>query len=124
MLLVEDSRDTLEMLRIVFESRGHAVVACESAEDALRVAEAGRFDIIVSDIGLPRIDGYELIGRLRGLPHLREVPAIALTGYAAPRDAEAALAAGYDAHVPKPIDPSALAEQVAQLVKRDARGAA
>ena len=124
MLLVEDSRDTLEMLRIVFESRGHAVVACESAEDALRVAEAGRFDIIVSDIGLPRIDGYELIGRLRGLPHLRGVPAVALTGYAGPRDAEAARAAGYDAHVPKPVDPSALAEQVAQLVKRDARGAA
>jgi PAS domain S-box-containing protein len=123
-LLVEDSRDTLEMLRIVFESRGHAVVACESAEDALRVAEAGRFDIIVSDIGLPRIDGYELIGRLRSLPHLRGVPAVALTGYAGPRDAEAARAAGYDAHVPKPVDPSALAEQVAQLVKRDARGAA
>jgi PAS domain S-box-containing protein len=119
-LLVEDSPDTLEMLRLAFESRGHAVAACESAEEALRVAEAGRFDIIVSDIGLPRIDGYELIGRLRSLPQLREVPAIALTGYAGPRDAEAALEAGFDAHVAKPVDPSALAEQIAEFVKRGA----
>ncbi|HZT57270.1 MAG TPA: PAS domain S-box protein, partial [Pyrinomonadaceae bacterium] len=117
-LLVEDSPDTLEMLRLVFEARGHVVVACGSAEEALRVAEAGRFDIIVSDIGLPQIDGYELIRRLRSLAHLRGVPAVALTGYAGPRDAEAALEAGFDAHVPKPVDPSALAEQVAKLVKR------
>jgi len=119
-LLVEDSPDTLEMLRLAFESRGHAVAACESAEEALRVAEAGRFDIIVSDIGLPRIDGYELIGRLRSLPQLRGVPAVALTGYAGPRDAETALEAGFDAHVAKPVDPSALAEQIAEFVKRGA----
>src|SRR5437763_2866709 len=120
-LLVEDARDTLDMLRIAFEARGYTATACESAEDALRVAEAGRFDIIVSDIGLPRIDGYELLSRLRRLPHLRGVPALALTGYARQRDAEAALAAGFDAHVPKPVDPSALAEQVGRLVARGAR---
>ncbi|HST51015.1 MAG TPA: PAS domain S-box protein [Pyrinomonadaceae bacterium] len=124
MLLVEDSPDTLEMLRLVFEARGHRVAACESAEEALRVAEAGRFDIIVSDIGLPRIDGYELIGRLRSLPHLGGVPAVALTGYAGKSDAEAALGAGFDAHVAKPVDPSALAEQVAELLKRAPRSAA
>lgn len=82
---------------------------------ALGIAESGRFDIIVSDIGLPRIDGYELIARLREPSHLREVPAPALTGYAAQRDAEAALAAGFDAHVPKPFDLAELAERMAQL---------
>ena len=117
-LLVEDSRDTLEMLRLAFAARGHVVTACESPEEALRVADSASFDIIVSDIGLPRIDGYELVGRLRRLPRLREVPALALTGYAGPKDAEAALAAGYDAHVPKPVDPSALAEQIEQLLRR------
>ena len=117
-LLVEDAPDTLEMLRVVFESRGYTAAACATPEEALSVAESGRFDIIVSDIGLPRIDGYELIARLRELPHLREVPALALTGYAAQRDAEAALAAGFDAHLPKPIDPRELAERMDQLTRR------
>jgi signal transduction histidine kinase/ActR/RegA family two-component response regulator len=117
-LLVEDAPDTLEMLKVAFESRGYTVAACATPEEALRVAESGRFDIIVSDIGLPRIDGYELIARLRGLPHLRETPALALTGYAAQRDAEAALAAGFGAHVPKPVDPAELAERMDQLTRR------
>jgi PAS domain S-box-containing protein len=117
-LLVEDSRDTLDMLSFALAARGYSVAGCDASEDALRVAESAPFDIIISDIGLPRIDGYELIRRLRSLPHLREVPAVALTGYAGPKDAEAALAAGFDAHVPKPVEPSALAEQVARLLKR------
>ncbi len=117
-LLVEDAPDTLEMLKVAFASRGYTAAACATPEEALRVAESGRFDIIVSDIGLPRIDGYELIARLRELPHLREVPALALTGYAAQRDAEAALAAGFDAHVPKPVDPAELAEHMDQLTRR------
>jgi PAS domain S-box-containing protein len=117
-LLVEDSRDTLDMLSFALTARGYAVAGCDASEDALRIAESAPFDIIISDIGLPRIDGYELIRRLRSLPHLREAPAVALTGYAGPKDAEAALAAGFDAHVPKPVEPSALAEQVARLLKR------
>jgi PAS domain S-box-containing protein len=120
-LLVEDSRDTLDMLKVALAARGYTVADCGSSEDALRVAESAPFDIIVSDIGLPRIDGYELIRRLRSLPHLRGVPALALTGYAAPKDAEAARAAGFDAHVPKPVEPSALAEQVARLLRGASR---
>ncbi|MDQ3745521.1 MAG: PAS domain S-box protein [Acidobacteriota bacterium] len=120
-LLIEDSRDTLDMLRVALAARGYTVDGCGSSEDALRVAESAPFDIIVSDIGLPRIDGYELIRRLRSLPHLRGVPALALTGYAALKDAEAALAAGFDAHVPKPVEPSALAEQVARLLRGASR---
>jgi PAS domain S-box-containing protein len=117
-LLIEDAPDTLEMLRVVFESRGYRATACATPEEALRVAESGRFDIIVSDIGLPRIDGYELIARLREMPHLQGVPALALTGYAAQSDAEAALAAGFDAHVAKPLDPAELAERMEQLTGR------
>jgi PAS domain S-box-containing protein len=122
-LLVEDAPDTLDMLRVVFESRGYGVVTCADGEEALRVAESERFDIIVSDIGLPRIDGYELVTRLRGLSHMQDVPALALTGYAAPRDAEAALAAGFDAHVAKPVDPTELVEQVELLMRRKEDGA-
>jgi CheY-like chemotaxis protein len=118
-LLIEDAPDTLEMLKVVFETRGYTTAACATPEEALGVAESGRFDIIVSDIGLPRIDGYELIARLREMPHLRGVPALALTGYAAQKDAEAALAAGFDAHVPKPVDPAELAERMDQLTRKE-----
>jgi CheY-like chemotaxis protein len=121
-LLVEDARDTLEMLRVVIGLRGYEAVGCASAEEALSVAPAARFDIIVSDIGLPRIDGYELIRRLRDLPHLRDTPALALTGYAAAKDAEAALAAGFDAHLPKPVEPSALADEIERLLRRSRGG--
>jgi PAS domain S-box-containing protein len=117
-LLIEDAPDTLEMLRVVFDSRGYSATTCASAEEALSVAEGQRFDIIVSDIGLPRIDGYELIERLRRLPHMRGVPALALTGYASTKDAQAALDAGFDAHVAKPVNPSALAEQMERLMKQ------
>jgi PAS domain S-box-containing protein len=118
-LLVEDAPDTLEMLKVAFAARGYSTAACATPEEALGVAESGLFDIIVSDIGLPRIDGYELIARLRRMPHLREVPALALTGYAAQRDAEAALAAGFDAHVPKPVDPAELAERMDALTRKE-----
>jgi signal transduction histidine kinase/ActR/RegA family two-component response regulator len=116
-LIIEDAPDTLEMLRVVLHARGYSPVACENAEEALRVAESARFDIIVSDIGLPQVDGYELIERLRRLPHMRATPALALTGYAAAKDAKAALDAGFNAHVPKPVDPSALTEEMERLLR-------
>ncbi|MGB8510962.1 MAG: response regulator, partial [Pyrinomonadaceae bacterium] len=122
-LVVEDAHDTLDMLQVIFESRGYLVTLCSTADEALRIAQNASFDIIVSDIGLPQIDGYELIKRLRELPHMRDVPAVALTGYAAPTDAEAALSAGYDAHIPKPVDPVVLTNEVEGLLQRKAEGA-
>jgi PAS domain S-box-containing protein len=116
-LVVEDSSDTLEMLCQTLKIRGYSVTPCDSASEALLAAQSGGFDIIISDIGMPEIDGYELIRRLRGLPHLSDVPAIALTGYAAEQDIESALAAGFDAHIPKPVDPADLAAQMKKLLQ-------
>ncbi|HVG28180.1 MAG TPA: PAS domain S-box protein [Pyrinomonadaceae bacterium] len=116
-LVVEDAPDTLEMLRLFFGARGYAPTACASAEDALDVAARGHFDIIVTDIGLPNIDGYELLRRMRSeSPHLADTPAIALTGYAAEADVTAARAAGFDAHVAKPFEPEALGEAIEKLL--------
>ena len=116
-LVVEDAADTLEMLRVLLTARGYEVTACASAAEALRVAAAGRFDIIVSDIGLPDTDGYELLGRIRReVPHLARVPALAVTGYAAERDVELARSAGFEAHLAKPFEPSELADAIALLL--------
>ncbi|HYN84845.1 MAG TPA: PAS domain S-box protein [Pyrinomonadaceae bacterium] len=121
-LLVEDAPDTLEMLKVVLAALGYRVVGCGTADEALRAARDVWFDIVVSDIGLPQVDGYELLRRLRReLPHTRRSPAIALTGYASAKDAEAALAAGYDVHIPKPVDPTALAEAVERLLREKPR---
>jgi signal transduction histidine kinase/ActR/RegA family two-component response regulator len=116
-LLVEDAPDTLEMLRLFFAARGYAPTACASAADALDVAAREHFDIIVTDIGLPNIDGYELLRRLRSeSPHLADTPAIALTGYAAEADVAAARDAGFEEHVAKPFEPEALGDAVEKLL--------
>ncbi|HEX8456258.1 MAG TPA: ATP-binding protein [Pyrinomonadaceae bacterium] len=118
-LIVEDAPDTLEMLRVTFEVRGFSTRACATPEAALDIAANEHFDIIITDIGLPNINGYELLKLLRSrTPRLREVPALALTGYAAQKDVDAALAAGFDAHLAKPFDPATLAATVDALLKR------
>jgi CheY-like chemotaxis protein len=118
-LVVEDTADTLEMLRHLFVSRGFDVTACASAADALDIASRTHFDIIVTDIGLPNIDGYELLRRLRQeSPRLAQVPALALTGYAAEADVNAARAAGFDAHLAKPFEPDALDDAIEKLLAR------
>jgi CheY-like chemotaxis protein len=118
-IVVEDAPDTLEMLCRFFASRGFEVTACTEAAEALDVASRAHFDIIVTDIGLPNINGYELLRRLRQeSPHLAHVPALALTGYAAEADVNAARAAGFDAHLAKPFEPVTLADAIEKLLAR------
>ena len=120
-LIIEDAPDTLEMLRVAFEVRGFRTTACATPEAALSIAANEHFDIIISDIGLPNIDGYELLQLLRSeTPYLRDVPALALTGYAAQKDVDAALSAGFSGHLAKPFDPATLASTVDSLLKRQA----
>lgn len=103
-LIVEDSDDTLNLLSMIFRREGANVTTATSAAEALSQAVTKRPNIIVSDIGMPEIDGYQLLEQLRILPGLGEVPAIAISGYASEEDRERALAVGYRALVPKPID--------------------
>ena len=120
-LVIEDAPDTLDLLRVIFEARGYFVTACASAEEAIEAARAARFDLVVSDVGLPQVDGYELMRALRRLPGTSRVPAVALTGYAAPKDVEQTLAAGFDAHVPKPVDPAVLTATVERVAREKNR---
>ena len=106
------------MLRATLETRGFRVTACESGTETLRVAPSSSVDLIVSDIGMPKMDGFELIQRLRQIDKYKSVPAIALTGYASNKDAKATLAAGFDAHISKPVDPGELLKLINRLVQR------
>lgn len=103
-LIVEDSPDTLLLLSTIFRREGATVTTAASAAEALQSAVTKRPNIIVSDIGMPEVDGYQLLEQLRILPGLSDVPAIAISGYASEEDRERALAVGYLALVPKPVD--------------------
>ncbi len=118
LMIVEDDLDTLEMLRANLEARGFRVTACQSATETLAVAPGTPVDLIISDLGMPEMDGLHLITRLRETPAYQNVPAIALSGYASRKDANAAIAAGFDAHVSKPVDPAELVIMVNGLLER------
>lgn len=121
-LLVEDQPDTLEMLAAIFERQGYEVAACDSAQQAVELFAREEFDVLISDLGMPSMDGLQLIKTLRQKPGVRRTPAIALTGYASQRDATAALAAGFDLHLSKPVDPTELAEAVERLLSSEPGG--
>ncbi|MDX6406899.1 MAG: hypothetical protein QOH70_4354 [Blastocatellia bacterium] len=121
LMIVEDDPDTLEMLRATMEARGFRVTSCESATETLEVAPSVRVDLIISDIGMPHMDGFHMIEKLRTIPGYQDVPAIALSGYASQKDAKAAIAAGFDAHVSKPVDPAELVVTINGLLTKSSR---
>jgi PAS domain S-box-containing protein len=116
-LAVDDDPDSLALLRRVLEERGARVITASSAAEALELLEVERPDVLLSDIGMPGMDGYELIRRVRSLaPEAGgRVPAAALTAFARPEDRTRALLAGYQMHATKPIRPAELMALVASL---------
>ncbi len=118
-LLVEDDQDSREMLETMFEQSAIEVCSVDSAAEALEIIEQFKPHVIISDIGLPNEDGYELISRIRQLPSARGglTPAIALTGYVSSQDRNRAFNAGYQKHLSKPVDIDELLELVRELAK-------
>jgi PAS domain S-box-containing protein len=117
-LLVEDEADGREMLTRMLESWGAEVRGAASAEEALAALSERRPDLLISDIGMPRVDGYELLRRIRAQagPDWRSLPAIALTAFARSEDAAKARQAGYAVHLPKPVDPARLLSSIADVL--------
>ena len=114
-LVVDDDRDARESVAAVLEQAGATVRAVESAGDAVESLEHEPSDVLLSDIAMPGVDGYTLLGRARARLRGREIPAAALTAYAASEDRSRALAAGFRAHLAKPVDPAELVAVVADL---------
>jgi CheY-like chemotaxis protein len=115
LLVVDDEPDTCDMLRILFNQCGSIVETAQSADAALNVFDSWQPDILISDISLPDVDGYELIRIIREERGSR-VPAVALTAMARIDDRLKALTAGYQMHVPKPVEPVELITIVSSLV--------
>jgi PAS domain S-box-containing protein len=123
-LVVDDDADALNLIRAVLERTGASVTTVESAAAAWASLEASWPDLLLCDIGMPGEDGYQLIRRVRARESARGLatPAIALTAYAGDADRAHALDAGFQLHVPKPVDPADLVSVIAGLVETKGRG--
>ena len=116
-IIVEDNPDAAESLMLLLEILGHRVTAVGDGASALVAARADVPDLMLVDVGLPDMDGYELARRAREQEPLRDVPLVALTGYARQEDRRRALEAGFDDHVAKPVDPEALRRLFARFMR-------
>ncbi|UUX95051.1 CheR family methyltransferase [Aquabacterium sp. J223] len=121
-LLVDDEPLSVETLTQLLELEGATVVSSTSGADALQRAEHDRFDFVLSDLAMPEMDGYEFVRRLRALPAMRAVPTLALSGMGRPADGQRALAAGFTAHLKKPITLDALLQVLGQVVRQAVHG--
>ena len=119
-LLVEDERDARELFAIALRRFGAEVTAVESAAQALDALGREKTDVMVSDIQMPEMDGYELIGAVRALKAngASRVPAVAMTAHARSEDRMRSLLAGYQAHLSKPVEPAELVALLAALTGR------
>lgn len=119
-LVVDDNKETCQLLETLFLQNRAQVKTAYSSSDAIAIFEHWEPQILLCDIGMPDEDGYSVMTRIRQAEGTKsEVAAIALTGYARPEDREHALAAGFQLHIPKPIDPESLLWAVAQLTQRN-----
>jgi CheY-like chemotaxis protein len=119
-LVVDDDRDALALSREILEVTGATVTTADSGQDALDKLATGIADVLIADIGMPRMDGFELIARVRasGESAVREIPAAALTAFARSEDRSRAMRSGFEVHLSKPIDPGELMAAAATLARR------
>ncbi|MDZ8226106.1 PAS domain S-box protein [Nostoc sp. ChiVER01] len=117
-LLVDDERDTRELIAFILEQSGAVVTQAASAIEALRIMPEFQPNLLLSDIGMPEVDGYMLIRRIRAMSPEQggTIPAIALTAYAAEADSQQAIAAGFEQHITKPVEPAKLLQAIANLI--------
>ena len=118
MLVVDDEPDARSLIERLLQDCEATVTTAGSASEAMEQVARDRPDVLLSDIGMPKEDGYALIRRIRNLAGENgRIPAIALTAYARSEDRAKAIQAGYQNHLPKPIEPIKLIAMVASLVK-------
>ncbi len=119
-MAIDDEEDALTLLRVVLEAAGAEVETVGSPLVALKRIDAARPDVLVVDLGMPEMDGFDFISRIRSSsdPAIRNVPAAALTAFARSEDRTKALRSGFEMHLAKPVDPGELVASVARLARR------
>jgi signal transduction histidine kinase/CheY-like chemotaxis protein len=120
-LVVDDEADARELVAAALQQQGAKVCTCDSAAAALAQMQTWQPQVILSDIGMAHQDGYSFMRQVRATAQSQSIPAVALTAFTRAEDEQAAIAAGYQLHIPKPIDPEALIKAVLSLLTPDQR---
>ncbi|MBU4319498.1 MAG: response regulator [Nitrospinae bacterium] len=111
-LIVEDNEDSRELVVKVLKNKGYQTIEAADGEEALEKVAAEKPDLILLDISIPKIDGYEVAKRLKGQEEFRDTPIVALTAHAMKGDREKVIAAGFEGYITKPINVRELPNQV------------
>jgi two-component system cell cycle response regulator DivK len=117
-LVVDDNEDNRELVAKVLANKGYVVVEAADGEEALRKVEADKPTLILMDISIPKIDGYEVTRRLKSSAEFRHIPVIALTAHVMRGDREKAFAAGCEGYIPKPVSVRDLPQQVGEYMEK------
>jgi CheY-like chemotaxis protein len=123
-LIAEDNAVNRELLRELLEMRGHAVFEARDGEEALRLLEDSKPDILLLDLGMPVLDGYGTVRKIRENPAFATLPVLAVTAYAMQGDKERILSSGFDGYLSKPINPTLLFQELERLLSRTVKGRA
>lgn len=121
-LVVDDVPDVTEMIELLLRHAGYDVSTADSAKDALLLARMNHYDLVISDIGMPEMNGYELATALRELAAYNKTPLIAVTGYSEYDDRGRAVRAGFNVHLTKPIEPTKLLTLMGELLSQTEPG--
>lgn len=118
-LLVDDDHDGIEPIQVLLENHGAETVCVNSANEALNAARSKQFDLMLSDIGMPETDGFQLIQMMQKSNDINSFPAIALTAYASAEDRQKALSAGFQQHLSKPVDFEILLKTISNIFNNE-----
>ena len=121
-LVAEDNAVNRELLREMLQGRGYTVVEACDGEEALHATEQMQPDILLLDIGMPKLDGFAVMRKIRGSPRLAPLPVLAITAYAMQGDREKILNAGFDGYISKPVNARSLGEEIDRLLTKKCGG--
>jgi CheY-like chemotaxis protein len=122
-LIIEDNPANLELARYLLDAYGYPTLTAIDGEAGFRVFRDARPDVVLCDLQLPVIDGYEVLSKIRNDPALGDAIVIAVTAFSMPGDRAKAFSAGFDGYIPKPIDPTSFVQQIEAFLRPDLRAA-
>jgi len=123
-LLVEDNPASLELMRYLLQSAGYETWLASNGQEAMHHLAAGLPDLVLTDIQMPMMDGYELLASIRADARLQALTVVALTAYSMPGDQERVMRAGFDGYMAKPIDPETILQEIERFLPPGPAGAA
>jgi two-component system cell cycle response regulator DivK len=118
-LIVDDNRDNMELIRFLVEQAGHQVLTARHGKEGLQLAQEHRPDLILLDLAMPELDGWEVARELKAEPLTRDIPLIAITAYAMPGNRRKALDSGFDDYITKPLHIPTFGEQIDRLLEKN-----